>query len=777
MRKKASFLACIAIALFWAGSCLEKNDTPGTIASAQKVDFNFHIKPILSDRCFKCHGPDAANRKADLRLDIETNAYAALKESPDKHAIVPGKPDQSEVVHRIFSNDPQYMMPPPVSNLSLTEEEKILIRRWIQQGAEYKKHWALISPVKATLPDIKEDGWVKNEIDRFTMAKMEEQRLNPSEEAGKEMMIRRVAFDLTGLPPDLQLLDEFLKDRSDKAYEKVVDKLLNAPAYGERWANYWLDVARYGDTHGYQDDLPRVMWPWRDWVIKAFNQNMPYDKFVTWQLAGDLLPDATKEQLLASAFNRNHKISQEGGIIDEEYRVEYVADRTNTFGKAFLGISMECSRCHDHKYDPVSQKEYFSMFAFFNQVKETGFVINLATPDPWMPISKKDLEGDLSFLNAYRALKNEKDTIRQMVMKDSPGIRKTFILNRGAYDAPGQEVEADVPAAILPFPSSAPKNRYGLTQWLFDKRNPVTSRVIVNRLWQELFGRGIVVTSEDFGNQGSIPSHPELLDWLAVDMMEHGWDIKYLLKKIVMSATYRQTSATNEKNRTSDPDNIYLSRGPRFRMNSEMIRDNVLASSGLLHKEIGGPSVKPYQPDGIWDDVSVGDKSGYRGETSYVLDTGQNLYRRSLYTYWRRTIPPPSMITFDNPMKEFCEVRRPRTSTPLQALVLLNDPQVLEASRVLTYHELKNQRSSVQEKLADAFRRITSRVPTDKERQVLEQFYNEELKKYAVNKKEAKKLCKIGKYPHIEKIDEVQTAAMMLTIQMIYNLDETITKS
>jgi len=777
MRKKAILIACLATALLWAGSCLENENKPVETAVVRKVDFNFHIKPILSDRCFKCHGPDAANRKADLRLDIESNAYAVLKDAPGKHAIVPGNTSQSEVVHRIFSSDPQYMMPPPASNLSLTEEEKGLIKKWIQQGAQYKKHWALIKPEKSALPPIKNKKWIHNEIDRFTLAKMEDKGLVPTSESSREILIRRVSFDLTGLPPDLNVIDEFLQDQSLGAYEKVIDKLLSSPAYGERWANYWLDVARYGDTHGYQDDLPRVMWPWRDWVIKAFNQNMPYDKFVTWQLAGDLLPKATKEQLLASAFNRNHKISQEGGIIDEEYRVEYVTDRTNTFGKAFLGLSMECSRCHDHKYDPVTQKEYFSLFAFFNQVKETGFVINLATPEPWMPISKSDLEGDLSFLNAYRALKNEKDTIRQMIMKDSPGIRKTFILNRGAYDAPGKEVEPDVPASILPFPSSVPKNRYGLTQWLFDVRNPVTARVIVNRLWQELFGRGIVLTSDDFGNQGSIPSHPELLDWLAVDLVEHNWDLKYILKKMVLSATYRQSSATNENNRTKDPDNIYFSRGARFRMNAEMIRDNVLASSGLLHRELGGPSVKPYQPEGIWDQVSVGDKSGYRGETSYIVDTGKNVYRRSLYTYWRRTIPPPSMLTFDNPMKEVCEVRRARTSTPLQALVMLNDPQVLEASRVLAYREVENSKLSVRDKLKDAFRRITCRIPGDKELKLLENFYNEEFKKYNANKPEAEKLLKVGQYRPSEKANEIQSAAMMLTIQMIYNLDETLSKS
>ena len=404
-------------------------------------------------------------------------------------------------------------------------------------------------------------------------------------------------------------------------------------------------------------------------------------------------------------------------------------------------------------------------------------MINLATPEPWMPISKTDLETDLKFINAHRALKNDKDTIRQMIMQETPGIRKTYILNRGAYDAHGAEVQPGAPVAILPFDNKAPKNRLGLSQWLFDKRNPVTARVFVNRLWQELFGKGIVATSEDFGNQGSIPTHPELLDWLAVDIREQQWNMKYMLKKLVLSATYRQSSAVNNQQRMADPENIYLARGSRYRMNAEMIRDNVLASSGLLNTEIGGPSVKPYQPEGIWDEVSVGDKSGYRGETSYIMDTGTQIYRRSLYTYWRRTIPPPSMITFDNPMKEVCEVRRTRTSTPLQALVLLNDPQILEASRVLALKELDNKSIDVPAKLFDAFRRITGRKPESKELELLTGFHEEEKKKYSTNPAAAAKLLQVGRYKHPQRYKDADVVALMLTIQMIYNLDESISKS
>lgn len=775
MKKLIILLGLVAVISIVVVSCFENKQDQSH--SSAYVDFNFDIKPILSDRCFKCHGPDPNQRKADLRLDIESEAYAALKKNPGFHAIVPGKPEKSELVRRIFSTDPTVMMPPPESNLSLSDIEKDLLKRWVQQGGKYKKHWAFILPVKAKIPDPSKKDWVRNEIDNFVLARMDQKGFSPSPEADKERLLRRVCMDLTGLPPSAEMMDRFAADNSPEAYEKIVDQLLASSAYGERWTEYWLDIARYGDTHGYQDDLPRLMWPWRDWVIKAFNENMPYNKFVTWQLAGDLLPDATKEQKLASAFNRNHKISQEGGIIDEEYRVEYVADRTNTFGKAFLSLSVECSRCHDHKYDPITQKDYYSIYAFFNSVKETGFVLNLRTPEPWMPITKSDLQGELKFLNAGSLLQSDKDTLRQMVMKDSTGIRKSYILSRGAYDAHGEEVHPDAPPSILKFSAGLPQNRLGLAEWLFDEKNPVTARVMVNRLWQEMFGRGIVFTSEDFGNQGSIPSHPELLDWLAVDFREKGWDIKYMLKKMVMSATYRQSSTADKHSREEDPDNVYLSRSSRYRLNSEMIRDNVLATSGLMNAEVGGPSVKPYQPEGLWEGVSVGDKTGYRGESSYIIDTGSLVYRRSLYTYWRKTVPPPSMITFDNPMKEICEVRRTRTSTPLQALVLLNDPQIMEASRVLSYKLQSAASGPIEQKIATAFRKITCRTPAQKEITMLKEFYDSELAKYKGDKESARKVLKVGHYPQNEKLDVIESAALMLTIQTIYNLDETISRS
>ncbi len=762
------FFVLLLIAML---SCRENSSEKGSLAAKGKVDFNFHVKPILSDKCFACHGPDAKKRQAGLRLDNEEGAFKALNSDPNHYAIIRGNADESILIKRIFSEDALFQMPPPESNLILTDDEKNTLKKWIEQGAEYKQHWAFTPPAKPEVPD-GDDGCI-NEIDHFIRAKLSDMGLEPSLTADKERLIRRVSFDLTGLPPALDQVDEFLNNDSPDAYEKVVDQLLASPSYGERWANYWLDVSRYGDTHGYQDDLPRVMWPWRDWVIHAFNQNLPYDKFVTWQLAGDLLPDATREQILATGFNRNHKITQEGGAIPEEYRTEYVVDRTNTFGKAFLGISLECSRCHDHKYDPVSQKDFFSTFAFFNQANEKGLINYGELPKPNIAITQTDLDSILNFINGKTI--GAKDTIKVMVMSDREP-RKTFVLNRGQYDEPTEvEVSPSAPTSIMPYPDKFERNRLGLAKWLFSPDNPLASRVIVNRLWQEIFGRGIVATSDDFGNQGSLPSHPELLDYLAVEFRENGWDIKAMLKFMVMSATYRQSSTSSKKLQEEDPDNIWLARSSRYRLSSEMIRDNMLFSSGLLHQELGGPSVKPYQPEGLWEAISVGIKG--RGETEYIADKGEKLYRRSLYTYWRKTIPPPSMLIFDAPLKEFCEVRRVRTSTPLQALNLLNDPQMLEAARVLGTGLIEARELSLEEKITTAFRRIISRQPDKSEVDVLLQAYQEEYDRYASDPAAAEQFLMVGEYPQNKSLDQIQCAAMMHVATIIYNLDEAISKS
>lgn len=503
----------LLIALVWSSCNNNKVDGTAAFQTAKgKIDFNFQVKPILSDKCFACHGPDAKKRQAEFRLDNEEGAFKALKSDPNHFAIVKGNADESLLVKRVFSEDPMFQMPPPESNLVLTEAEKNILKKWIEQGAEYKKHWALTPPQKPEVPDGCEG--CANDIDHFIRAKLLEVGLEPNPPADKERLIRRVSFDLTGLPPTLEQVDAFLVNDSPDAYEELVDQLLASPTYGERWANYWLDVSRYGDTHGYQDDLPRVMWPWRDWVIHAFNENLPYDKFVTWQLAGDLLPGATREQILATGFNRNHKITQEGGAIPEEYRNEYVVDRTNTFGKAFLGMSIECSRCHDHKYDPITQKDFYSTYAFFNQANEKGLINYGELPKPNIAITQTDLDGILEFINGKTI--GVKDTVKVMVMSDDQP-RKTFVLNRGQYDEPTQvEVVPSAPTMIMPYREAFGANRLGLAKWLFDPDNPLASRVMVNRLWQEIFGKGIVATSDDFGNQGSLPSHPELLSLIHI---------------------------------------------------------------------------------------------------------------------------------------------------------------------------------------------------------------------------------------------------------------------
>ena len=736
-----------------------------------KVDFNFHIRPILSDKCFACHGPDAKQRKEGLRLDTREGALAALKDYDNRFAIIPGKPEDSEVYLRISTLDTSQIMPPSSSNMKLSDREVKLIEKWINQGAEFKPHWSFVPPQPVKTPAVKNTSWISNEIDHFTLAKMNEMGLSPNNRADKHHLLKRVSFDLLGLPPSLELQNKFINDTSPEAYEKLVDELLKSPHYGEKMAIHWLDVARYADSHGYQDDGLRTMWPWRDWVIHAFNQNYSYDRFLTWQLAGDLLTERTKETILATGFNRNHKITQEGGVIDEEYRIEYVTDRTNTFGKAFLGLTFECAKCHDHKYDPISQKDYFSTFAFFNHVPEKGIfgTIDASFADPPnMQITEEDIDNLLTFVN-----KKDTGKLEVMVMKDSIGLRDTHVLNRGNYDAKGEKVYSRTPEAILKYDTaSLGESRMGLARWLLDPAHPLTSRVFVNRIWQEIFGRGIVKTAGDFGMQGDLPSHPELLDWLALDFMNNGWDIKRLIKKIVMSSTYTQSSELSQKKLAKDPENIYLSRANRTRLGAEMVRDHVLASSGLLNPEIGGVSVKPYQPDGIWESSTSG-----RGLLqTYVQDHGDDLYRRGMYTFIKRTVPPPMMLMYDASNRDQCEVRRLTTNTPLQALVMLNDPTVLEASRVLS-EKLALTSLSVEEKVEEAFRLILCRQPNEKEKTLLANYFNDERERFSGEPEEASKFIEIGEFPKQDIEDKIAVAALMQVIHTIYNMEEAITKS
>lgn len=736
----------------------------------EKISYNFDIRPILSDKCLACHGPDANKRAAGLRLDVEQSAFQALKENPTAHALVAGKPEFSQAYLRITSKDTALLMPPPSSNLKLSNHEISLIEKWIKQGAKYEKHWAFVAPVKPALPTVALKEWPKNEIDYFVLQKQEQKGLAPNPEADKERLLKRLSLDITGLPPTLEMMDSFLADNSAGAYEKMVDKLMQNPAYGEKMALHWLDLARYADSHGYQDDGYRTQWPWRDWVIHAFNENMHYNDFVTWQLAGDLMPKSTKEQLLATGFNRNHKITEEGGVIPEEYRIMYVTDRNDMFGKGLLGVTLECAHCHDHKYDPFSQKEYYQMFAFFNNVKEVGIESVIGGPEtyakkPLMEISNDDAKSILKFVN-------KQDTSRLIVsvMGDLDTTRKTYILKRGVYDAPGDEVQPGTPKSILPFNDKYPKNRLGLSQWLFDKKNPLTARVYVNILWQEFFGRGIVKTSGDFGMQGELPSHPALLDWLASDFMEHDWDIKRLVKQMVTSATYRQSAVFTKEKLATDPDNVYLARGSRYRIHAEFIKDLVLSSSGLLNKTIGGPSVKPYQPAGLWEGATSG-----RGLLSvYNQDHGGSLYRRGMYTLIKRTVPPPTMGIFDASNRDLCEVKRLKTNTPLQALVMMNDPAVLEASRVLAA-KLLQEKSASQDKIIKAFRLIVCRKPGEKELEVLTAYYAKELK--IMKPDVAEKMISVGEYPIIKNVDRKSLAALMRVVSAIYNLEETITKT
>ncbi|MGY6742970.1 MAG: PSD1 and planctomycete cytochrome C domain-containing protein [Cecembia sp.] len=767
MKVNPILLAFIVLVLF---ACKKKAEQGISLQEGEMVSYNYHIRPILSDNCFACHGPDANKQEAGLRLDIAENAYAALKEYPDKFGIVPNNPTESEVFHRITSSDPNELMPPPSSNLKLTEEEIYLIKKWIEQGAKYEPHWAFEPPKKSNLPKVKNQKWANNEIDHFVLAKMESKSLSPNPEADKSTLLKRLSLDITGLPPSLELQNKFENDKRSDAYEKMVDHLLSEKTYGEKMAILWMDISRYADSYGYQDDNIRTQWPYRDWVIHAFNNNMPYDQFITWQLAGDMLPNANKEQILATAFNRNHKYTEEGGVIDEEYRVEYVLDKTNTFSKGILGLTLECAQCHDHKYDPISQKNYFEMYAFFNNTPEKGYEGDVSqskpakTPILW--IERDDIDQLLTFINHQDSSK-----IMVSVMEELKETRSTFILDRGLYDAPTIKVGPNTPESVFTFDSKFPKNRMGLAQWTTDTKNPLTARVFVNLIWQEIFGAGIVKSTGDFGMQGDLPSHPELLDWLAVDFMENGWDIKRLLKQIFMSATYRQSSVLDSKKIEKDPDNTYLSRAPRLRLPAENIRDLVLASSGLLNPEMGGPSVKPYQPEGLWEAATSG-----RGELkTYIQDSGDQLYRRGLYTFIKLTVPPPMPIIFDGSNRDLCEVNRGRTNTPLQALVMLNDPLVLEASRYLASN-LLNTHANPATAIEEAFSKIMGRKPNQKEIQILKSYYQEEHNLYKDDMETAITLINQGEKPLDKEKISPSLVALSQVITAIYNLEEAITK-
>lgn len=789
--------ACL-IALTISGCISKEQNFSETIPEV--IDFNFHIKPILSDRCFACHGPDMDARKAGVRLDEEAFAYNLLDTLKGIHVIKPGDLGKSEVFRRIINEDEEQMMPPPESNLSLSEYEIELVKRWIEQGAEWKPHWSFIRPEKSSFPKVKQKDWPQNAIDFFVLGKLEALQRRPSVKASKEKLLRRLSFDLTGLPPDPETIDTFLANDSSKAFEDLVDEYLASKSFGERMATEWVDLARYAETNGIHHDLERNMWPWRDWVISAFNKNMGYDQFVTWQLAGDLLPNPTYEQQLATAFNRNNRTTQECGSLDEEFRVSYVIDRTNTFGKAFMGLTVECAQCHDHKYDPISQKEYYQLFAFFNQVPEKGVTQSFPgkinhnqQSAPYLELPKEEVKKIRNYIDEqieseyangstqdkdkmYRAnWKEEMEAMLQpvMVMEEKDTLRPTYILERGLYDSPGEEVSFGTPENISGFNPDLSKNRFGLAQWLFDAENPLTARVAVNRYWQMIFGSGLVATPDDFGSQGSIPTHPALLDWLAVEFVESGWDVKNLLKLMVMSTTYQQASSANESQLAFDPENQWLGRGTQQRLTAEMLRDQVLTIGGLISEEIGGPSVKPYQPEGLWTQVS----SGGRYKRKYMTTHGKDRYRRSLYTYWKRILPPPAMVIFDAASRNQCTVKRQSTNTPLQALVLLNDPQFVEASQALAYQMMTEGGKNLKQRIDYAFRWATSRKPDLGELIILESLFNDELKEFQKYPDKADDFLNIGGFNSKENLNSQELAAYGVVANTIMNLSESLQKN
>lgn len=804
--------------------------------------FSYDVLPILSEYCFPCHGPDENGRKGGLRLDLAAEAFKPGKSG--KLALVPGKSAESELFHRIITADPDEVMPPPKLKKPLTTEQQQTLKAWIDSGAKWGRHWAFEKPLRPELPLVTQPGWVRTDLDRLVLARIESAGLAPSPEAPKRTLFRRLALDLTGLPPSPEMVEAFVQDNRPDAYERWVDRLIGSPEFGERMAWDWLDVARYADSNGYQGDNDRTMWPWRDWVVDAFNSNLPFDQFTVWQLAGDLLPNATREQKLATGFCRNHMINGEGGRIPEENRVDYVQDMTETVGTAWLGLTLTCSRCHDHKYDPIRQSEYFGMFAAFNQTPVTGgdgsgqAAPNLEMPSqaqaeersalanllaesskfvgaledrkfqrpPGEPLKSaqsftplpKDLQealtptpdqrdsGKLEKLAAHwkssdpeyskalgelRTLRDRQSRLngaipRVMVMEDRKEFRETFILTRGQYNKPANKVEFAVPAALHAFPSGASSNRLGMAQWLVSSENPLTSRVVINRLWSQFFGYGLVKTPEDFGLQGEKPTHPELLDWLAVEFMESGWDWKHVCRQIVLSATYRQSSASSPELVERDPQNRFLARGPRFRMPSWMIRDQALAASGLLAHQKGGAPVNPYQPPGVWEEATFGNRK-------YSQVHGEGLYRRSLYTFWRRIVGPT--VFFDSAPRQVCSVKLPRTNTPLHALTTLNDVTFVEAARALATRLLRDA-SSPEARLQLAWQRLLARPASPEELRVLLDSLGRYQARFTENPAAVEQLLNTGESPRDRQLPAPELAAYTVVCSTLLNLDETLTK-
>ena len=719
---------------------------------------------------------------AGLRLDLRDHFFEVRTSGVP---VVPGDPDNSLVFRRITEEDPVRRMPPAYSQKALNDGQIDLIRRWIEEGAAWQQHWAFIPPRRPELPQVRHTSWPRQNLDYFVLNRLEGEGLVPAPTAEKSRILRRLTFDLTGLPPTLAELDAFLNDPSPGAYEKAVDRLLASPRYGERMAAGWLDLARYADTDGYQDDEPRTMWRWREWVVDALNQNLPFDQFTGQQLAGDLLPDPGPEQKLATGFLRNNRVNGEGGSIADEFRVEYAVDRVNTVSTVWMGLTVGCARCHDHKYDPISQTEFFRLFAFFNNVSEPGTYRRSAAPTIKVPprVVQRRIERihrQLEILDRsspeFAVLENEHRRLWEqvpatMIMREDEA-RETFVLARGNYDQPGAKVTPGVPGVLPPLPPGVPANRLLLARWLVDPSHPLTARVAANRLWQLHFGAGLVPTPEDYGAQGEPPTHPLLLDWLATELMRLKWDVKAFQRMIVTSATYRASSKLTPVLLQKDPDNRLLARGPRLRLPAEMIRDQALAVSGLLVETVGGPSVKPYQPEGIWDEIAGGSTGAYK--KGYEQGTGDHLYRRSLYSFWRRTIHPPGMEVFDAPSREVCSARRERTNTPLQALTLMNDVTYVEAARSLAQRLIREGGPTDEERMGYGFRLVTSRQARPAEIEVLTSGLRRHRSTYENDPDAARKLVRVGQSQLDPEMDAVELAAHTALANGLLNLDETI---
>ena len=711
------------------------------------IDYNRDIRPILSDRCLGCHGREEAHRKAELRLDRADIATA--KREDGSFAIVPGKPEASEAWRRILTDDEEDMMPPKKSGKPrLTEGEKTLMKRWIAEGAAYQEHWAYVAPKKSLPPD------PGNAIDAFVQSRLKQAGLELSPEADRATLLRRLSLSLTGLPPSPEEIAAFCADRNADAYDRQVDRLLASPRYGEHFASTWLDLARYADTNGYLHDSLRTPWPWRDWVIKAINDDMPYDQFVTRQLAGDRLPGATQEDVLATGFLRAHPITTEGGSIAAEYLMEYAADRVTTYSTAVLGLSVGCARCHDHKYDPINQSDFYSLMAYFNSSTEThsengqgtAFAPMIECASPLLPGGPK---------------------VKVMVMDEAKQPKATFVHTRGQYDAPDAKlpVSRSPPAFLSGGKEQIGADRLGLAQWTFSADNPLTARVEVNRLWMQLFGTGLVRTQEDFGLQGEYPSHREVLDWLAVEFRDQKWSRKQLIRFIVSSATFRQSAVRTPQILAKDPEGRLLACFPRHRLRAEAVRDQALAMSGLLVEKLGGAPVKPPQPAGLWEE-----KANEASNTSvFVADTGEAIHRRSLYTFSKRNAPSPQMSIFDQPERSSCNVRRNCANTPLQALMLLNETQMLEASRALAGRCLTEAQDD-SSRLDRLWLLCTGKNPDDACSKLLTKALADFQQRYQGRDKEAQALAQDLAKSH----NPALAAAWVLLANAALNADETL---